>query len=183
MAHVTMPLATMMMVAASTIHPPQATWGTKSRISTRKARSDTRSVGKVKISSASKYRGEWAGEWKWAATASPKQISVMKAATGCTIRMDERAWRELAGSEKSVSGWSWNSVSASHGQLQPLQAHLEQHTSVIAYHRPLARAAIGAVTQHTKVDVTVGRNGNRRDDGRRDGREQQQTEGDKEQYG
>jgi hypothetical protein len=38
--------------------------------------------------------------------------------------MDERAWRELAGSEKSVSGWSWNSVSASHGQLQPLQAHV-----------------------------------------------------------
>jgi hypothetical protein len=60
---------------------------------------------------------------------------------------------------------------------------LGQHTSVIAYHRPLARAASGTVTQHTKVDVAVGRNGNRRDDGRRDGREQQQTEGDKEQYG
>ena len=64
-----------------------------------------------------------------------------------------------------------------------LQAHVRQHTSIIAYHRPLARAAIGAVAQHTKVDVPVSRNGNRRDDGRRDGGEQQQTEGDKEQYG
>jgi CBS-domain-containing membrane protein len=52
MAQVTMPLATMMMVAARTIHPPQATCGTKSKMSTRKASSETRSVGKVKMSRA-----------------------------------------------------------------------------------------------------------------------------------
>jgi hypothetical protein len=51
-AHVTMPLATMIMVAAKTIHPPHATCGTNSRMSTRKASSETRSVGKVKINSA-----------------------------------------------------------------------------------------------------------------------------------
>lgn len=57
-AHVTMPLATIIMVAANTIHPPQPTCGTNSRISTRKASSVTNSVGKVKIRSARRYRGE-----------------------------------------------------------------------------------------------------------------------------
>lgn len=52
MAHVTIPLATIMMVAAKTIQPPQATCGTKSRMSTRKASSETRRVGKVKMSRA-----------------------------------------------------------------------------------------------------------------------------------
>jgi hypothetical protein len=52
MAQVTIPLATMMMVAARTIHPPHAMCGTKSSISTRKARSETRRVGKVRISKA-----------------------------------------------------------------------------------------------------------------------------------
>lgn len=47
-------------------------------------------------------------------------MSVMKAATGWTMRMEERAWREAAGSEKSVSGWSWNSDSVHGGQLQAL---------------------------------------------------------------
>jgi hypothetical protein len=111
-AHVTMPLATMIMVAPSTIHPPQATCGTNSRMSTRKASRETRSVGKVKISSARRYRGEWAGEWKWAATARPKQIRVMKAATGCTMRIEDRACRDAAGSEKSGVGASLNRRSA-----------------------------------------------------------------------
>ena len=106
----------------------------------------------------------------------------MRAATGCTIRMDERAWRELAGSEKSVSGWSWNSDSVCHGQLQLLCRYLGQHTGIIADHGPLAAAAIWTVAQHAKVDVAVRRNGDRRNDGRGDGRQQQQAEGDEEQY-
>jgi len=54
MAQVTIPLATIMTVAARTIHPPHAMCGTKSRISTRKARSETRRVGKVRINRASR---------------------------------------------------------------------------------------------------------------------------------
>jgi hypothetical protein len=42
----------MIMVAARTIHPPQATCGTKSKMSTRKASSDTNRVGNVRISKA-----------------------------------------------------------------------------------------------------------------------------------
>jgi hypothetical protein len=102
---------------------------------------------------------------------------------GCTMRMDERAWREFAGSEKSVSGWSWNSDSAQHGQLQLVGGYIGQHTSVVADHGPLATPAIGTVAQHAEVDVAVGRNGNGRDDGRRDGRQQQQAEGHEEQNG
>jgi hypothetical protein len=63
-AHVTTPLATMMMVAARTIHPPHAICGTNSKISTKKASRDTRRVGNVRIRRARRYRGEWAGEWK-----------------------------------------------------------------------------------------------------------------------
>lgn len=99
---------------------------------------------------------------------------------GCTMRMDERAWREFAGSEKSVSGWSWNNVSAQDGQLQVAGGYIRQRTSVIADHGPLAAPAIGTVAQHPKVDVAVGRNGNGRDNGRGDGRQQQQAEGYKE---
>lgn len=58
MAHVTIPLATMRMVAPSTIHPPHPTCGTNNKISTRKASNDTRSVGNVKINNARRYRGE-----------------------------------------------------------------------------------------------------------------------------
>ena len=97
--------------------------------------------------------------------------------------MDERAWREFAGSEKSVSGWSWNSVSVHRGQLQLVGEHTRQRTSVIADHGPLAAPAIGTVAQHAKVDVAVSRNRNGRDNGRRDGRQQQQAEGYEEQNG
>lgn len=98
--------------------------------------------------------------------------------------MDERAWRELAGSEKSVSGWSWNRVSAHRGQLQLMHVKVvEQRTSIIAYHGPLAASSIGTVAQDAKVDVAVGCDGNGRDNGRGNGRQQQQTEGDEEQYG
>jgi hypothetical protein len=54
MAQVTTPLATMIIVAARTIHPPHARCGTNSRISTRNASNETSSVGKVKMSSASR---------------------------------------------------------------------------------------------------------------------------------
>jgi hypothetical protein len=81
-------------------------------MSTRKASRDTSRVGKVKISRARRYRGEWAGEWKWAATASEKHISVMRAATGCTIRMDESECRVADGSENSEEGASTKRPSA-----------------------------------------------------------------------
>lgn len=103
-AQVTTPLATMMTVAAKTIQPPHAICGTNSRMSTRNARSETRSVGNVSINRASRYRGEWAGEWKCAATASPKHINVRKAATGCTIRIEDRECRVADGNENSESG-------------------------------------------------------------------------------
>jgi len=73
-------------------------------MSTKKASNETRRVGKVSISSARRYRGECAGEWKCAATASRKQISVMNAATGWTMRIEVSEWRVADGSENSVSG-------------------------------------------------------------------------------
>lgn len=88
-AQVTTPEAMMRIVAARTIHPPHCIWGTNSRMSTRKARRATSRVGKVNIKRASRYLGEWAGEWKWAATARPKQIRVSRAAMGCTIRIED----------------------------------------------------------------------------------------------
>jgi len=100
-AQVTTPLATIRMVAARTIHPPHAMCGTNSRMSTKKASSDTSSVGNVKINKARRYRGEWAGEWKCAATASEKHISVMRAATGWMIRIEESECRVAEGSENS----------------------------------------------------------------------------------
>jgi hypothetical protein len=42
----------MIMVAAKTIHPPHAMCGTNSRMSTRKASSETKSVGNVRIKRA-----------------------------------------------------------------------------------------------------------------------------------
>lgn len=80
-------------------------------MSTKKARSETSSVGKVKISSARRYRGECAGEWKWAATASEKHIKVMSAATGCTIRIEESECRVAEGKENSSSGALLNKLS------------------------------------------------------------------------
>jgi hypothetical protein len=56
--------------------------GMNSKISTRNASSVTSRVGIVRINSASRYRGLLEGEWKCAATARPKHISVKKAAMG-----------------------------------------------------------------------------------------------------
>ncbi|KAI6951535.1 hypothetical protein KC348_g44 [Hortaea werneckii] len=58
MAQVTTEDAMMRMVAASTIHPPQFICGTNRRMSTKKARRVTRSVGMVRIRRARRYRGE-----------------------------------------------------------------------------------------------------------------------------
>lgn len=112
-AQVTTPLATIMMVAASTIHPPHATCGTNSRISTKKASSETSSVGNVSINRARRYRGEWAGEWKCAATESPKHISVRNAATGWTMSIEESECRVADGREKSESAPSGKRSSGS----------------------------------------------------------------------
>ena len=102
--------------------------------------------------------------------ANPKQISVMRAAMGCTMRIEERAWREAAGSEKSVFGWSWNNDSVENGQLELLHTYIEQHTSVVPYHGALAATVIWTITQHTKVDVTVGRKRDSRNNRCREGR-------------
>jgi hypothetical protein len=92
-AHVTTLEATIKMVAPSTIQPPHCRCGTKSSISTRKARSVTRRVGTVKMRRARRYRGDDDGAWKCAATPKPKHISVRNAATGCTMRIELRLVR------------------------------------------------------------------------------------------
>jgi hypothetical protein len=102
MAHVTTPDAVIRIVEAKTIHPPQARCGTKSRMSTRKASSVTRRVGKRSIRRPSRYRAECDGEWKCAAAASPRQTRFINAAMGCTMRMEERVCRELKGRLKSL---------------------------------------------------------------------------------
>jgi len=90
-----------MIVAASTIHPPHAICGINNRISTRNASSVMRSVGNVKIKSARRNRGECDGPRKCNAAPRSVQTSVMKAATGCTTRIEESAWRLSEGSVKS----------------------------------------------------------------------------------
>jgi hypothetical protein len=57
--------------------------------------------------------------------------------------------------------------------------HSKQHTRVVSNHRPVA-LAISAVAQHAKIDAAIGGDGNARDDGRRQRRQQQQTECDEE---
>lgn len=48
-----------------------------------------------------RYRAEWEGEWKWATIARTKLIRVIKAATGCTIKILERVERVALGMSKS----------------------------------------------------------------------------------
>jgi len=52
------------MVAAKTRYEPQAMWGTKSRISTRKLRRETRKLMMPTRNSTRRYLGEWDGLWK-----------------------------------------------------------------------------------------------------------------------
>jgi hypothetical protein len=101
MAQVTMLEPMMRMVAPKTIHPPHCMCGTNRRMSTRKASRVTSRVGKVRMRRARRYRGEWDGPWKCAATARPKQMRFSRAAMGWTMRMEERLLRVLEGSEKS----------------------------------------------------------------------------------
>lgn len=102
MPQVTMPLMAMMIVAANTSQPPHCTCGTNSRISTRKARRLSKKVGSMRIIRISKYRGEWAGECKCAATAIIKRMSVARAAIGWTMSREESERRVLAGRVKSI---------------------------------------------------------------------------------
>ena len=62
MAHVTTLHTVIMMVAASTTQPPHCMWGTKRRISMRKARRVMRRVGKDRIRRSKRKRGECEGE-------------------------------------------------------------------------------------------------------------------------
>lgn len=91
----------MRMVEANTIHPPHERCGTKSKISTKKARRVHRNVGIERMSSPIKYRGECEGACKCAAADMRKHTKVNKAAIGCTMRMDGREERAPLGREKS----------------------------------------------------------------------------------
>ena len=95
-----MPLATNKIVDASTIHPPHARCGINSRMSTKKARSVIKRVGRSRMIKARRYRGECEGEWKCAETANMKQTRVRTAATGCTMRIEDKECRVLVGSVK-----------------------------------------------------------------------------------
>jgi hypothetical protein len=53
------------------------------------------SVGKRSIRRPRRYRAECEGEWKWAAAARPRQTRFMKAAMGCTMRIEDRVCRVL----------------------------------------------------------------------------------------
>lgn len=90
------------MVAARTIQPPHCRCGTKSKMSTRNASRVTSRVGRSKISRARRKRGECEGPWKCAEAARQRQTRVRKAATGCTIRIDESDLRALEGRLKSL---------------------------------------------------------------------------------
>lgn len=94
------------MVAASTIQPAHCKCGTNSRISTRKARRVTRSVGRRRMSKASRNRGECEGPWKWAAPARQRQTRFKNAAIGCTIRMAESDLRVLEGRSNSLPSFA-----------------------------------------------------------------------------
>src|SRR5690349_22490291 len=101
MAHETSPLRATRMVAARTTYEPQAMWGTKSRTSTRKLKRQTRKVTMPTMNSTSRYLAEWDGLWKWAMTARTNMTRVRTAATGCTMRSDERVERVDEGRSKS----------------------------------------------------------------------------------
>jgi hypothetical protein len=100
-AQVTTLDATMRIVAASMIQPPHSTCGTKSRMSTRKAKRVMSKVGMVRIRRARRKRGECPGAWKCAAIARQKQIKTSNAAIGCTIKIEDRLVRVVEGNEKS----------------------------------------------------------------------------------
>jgi hypothetical protein len=82
-------------------------------MSTRNARRVISRVGSNKINKASRYRGEWEGECRWAEAASRKHINVSSAAMGWTMRIDEREDRALEESEKSPPSLLWKIESAS----------------------------------------------------------------------
>ena len=95
MAQVTRPLAKIKMVETNTIHPPHCRCGTNSRISTRNASNVINKVGSSRISKAVRKRGECDGACKCVVAANIKQISVSKAAIGCTMSIAARECRAL----------------------------------------------------------------------------------------
>jgi hypothetical protein len=83
------------------------------------------------------------------------------------MRIEDKACREAAGSEKSVLGSFAKSFSVSIVNSEAcLSRGSQQRTSVVPDHGPVALAIL-AVPQHAKVDTAVGSNGDARDDGRR----------------
>jgi hypothetical protein len=190
MAHVTTLDATMRIVAASTIQPPHSTCGTNRRISTRKARRVTSSVGMVRIRRARRKRGEWPGAWKWAAMAREKHIKTRRAAMGCTIRIEDRLVRVVEGSEKS-SAWSPEKRPSSRsGQnmycdksQQTISPCRSSHlTCGISDLLALASVAL-TIAKDTEIIALVAAQRDGLDDGCGDGAQKQQYEGQEEDDG
>lgn len=181
-----------MMVAARTIQPPHCKCGTKRRTSTKKARRETRRVGSRRIRTPRRYRGEWEGEWKWAATERPKQTKVRKAAMGWTMRREVKERRMLEGRLKSLSLPDFPKTSSvqeykvSGDSLSGPERETEgdDHTGRIAYGEVTAFGARSlAVAQNSIVDAVERSQGNRLDHGCGQDGEQQQGEGREEQKG
>ena len=124
MAHVTTPLAKISIVDAKTIHPPHATCGTNSRISTRNASRVIKSVGTDKMVRARRKRGECEGECRWDTAAIMKQINVRRAAIGWTTRIEERSVRALEGSVKSELSLELPKMVFASGRRYKLECHL-----------------------------------------------------------
>src|SRR4051812_5307616 len=89
-AHDTIPLAAIRIVAAKTMYDPHAMCGTKSRTSIRNERSEVIKVRILRMKIPRRYRGEWEGAWKWAAAAITAMTRVNSAAIGCTTRIADR---------------------------------------------------------------------------------------------
>lgn len=104
-AHVRMLHAHIKIVAAKTIQPPHSKCGMNSRMSTKKASRVMSKVGKLRISSQRRYRGECAAAWKCDAAARMVQMRVMKAATGWTMRIAESECLVGEGSVKLPSSF------------------------------------------------------------------------------
>jgi hypothetical protein len=103
-AHETIPLAAMRIVAARTRYDPHAICGTKSKTSMRKERRASTRVRMLSIKIPSRYLGECDGECRCAAPASTSMIRVKSAATGWIIRIAESVVLVAVGKSK-LAAW------------------------------------------------------------------------------
>jgi len=130
-------------------------WGTKRRISTRKARRVMSRVGIVRMRTPRRKRGLWDGEWKCAATARAKQIRVRKVAMGWTTRIEERECRVAEGREKSEeSSFLPKRVSMELLALSCVSLPLGARTGVVAYlYRGASPVFCVAVSKYPEIHI------------------------------